>query len=48
MQEGLAENEKLIVTDIAAAVPGMPLRIVPAEKQNTPSDIQVSRQGEGR
>ena len=46
--EGLAENERLVITDIAAAVPGMPLRIAPATEQDTLSDIQVSRQDIGR
>jgi RND family efflux transporter MFP subunit len=31
--EGLAENERLVVTDIAAPVQGMPLRVAPAEGQ---------------
>jgi hypothetical protein len=31
--KGLRENEKLVVTDIAAPVPGMPLRITVAEEQ---------------
>jgi RND family efflux transporter MFP subunit len=32
--EGLAENEKLVVTDIAAPVAGMPLRVDGAEEQS--------------
>jgi len=32
--EGLAENEKLVVTDIAAPLEGMPLRVAGAEEQN--------------
>ena len=45
--EGLVENEQLVVTDIAAPVPGMPLRIAPAEKQNA-QDKQAARQKGGR
>ena len=32
--EGLAENEKLVVTDIAAPVAGMPLRVAGAEEES--------------
>ena len=39
--DGLAEGEKLLVTDIAAPVEGMSLRIAPTEKQN------LSMQDEG-
>ena len=31
--KGLAENERLVITDIAAPVQGMPLRVAPAEGQ---------------
>jgi hypothetical protein len=45
--EGLAENEQLVVTDIAAPVPGMPLRVTPAEEQIA-QDNQATRQKGGR
>ena len=45
--EGLAENEQLIVTDIAAPVPGMPLRVAPAKEQIA-QDNQATRQKGGR
>jgi len=34
INEGLTENEKLVMTDIAAPVEGMPLRIAGAEDEN--------------
>ncbi len=45
--EGLAEDEQLIVTDIAAPVPRMPLRVAPAEEQIA-QDNQATRQKGGR
>ncbi len=45
--EGLAEKEQLIITDIAAPVPGMPLRVAPAEEQ-IDHDNQATRQKGGR
>lgn len=45
--EGLAENEQLVVTDIAAPIPGMPLRIAPAKEQIA-QDNQAARQMGGR
>ncbi|MFC1603927.1 efflux RND transporter periplasmic adaptor subunit [Planctomycetota bacterium] len=45
--EGLTENEQLVVTDIAAPVPGMPLRVAPAEDKIA-QDNQVTRQKGGR
>jgi len=45
--EGLTENEQLVVTDIAAPVPGMPLRVAPAEEQIA-QDNQAARQKGGR
>ena len=44
---GLAENERLVVTDIAAPVQGMPLRLAPKEGQ-TSADNRPSRQKGGR
>ena len=41
--EGLADNEQLVVTDIAAPVQGMPLRVAQAEKQ-TAQDARVLRE----
>jgi len=34
INEGLTENEKLVITDIAAPVEGLPLRIAVAEEEN--------------
>jgi hypothetical protein len=34
VNEGLKENEKLVITDIAAPVEGMPLRIADAQDEN--------------
>jgi RND family efflux transporter MFP subunit len=45
--EGLKENEKLVVTDIAAPVPGMPLRIADPEDQ-VAQDNRAARQKGGR
>jgi len=44
---GLAENERLVATDIAAPVQGMPLRLAPKEGQ-TSADNRASRQKGGR
>ena len=47
--EGLAENDNLVVTDIAAPVEGMPLRVAPVEEQRLDSTHQVPGQdGEPR
>lgn len=46
--EGLREDEQLVVTDIAAPVPGMPLRIAPTEGQTPQGDIQMASEKEGR
>ncbi len=45
--KGLTENEQLVVTDIAAPVPGMPLRVAPA-KEKIAQDNQAARQKGGR
>ncbi len=45
--EGLAENEQLIVTDIAAPVQGMPLRVARTEEQATQDDLQIARKKGG-
>jgi multidrug efflux pump subunit AcrA (membrane-fusion protein) len=45
--EGLTEDEQLVVTDIAAPVPGMPLRVAPAKDQIA-QDNQPARQKGGR
>jgi RND family efflux transporter MFP subunit len=45
--DGLTENEQLILTDIAAPVPGMPLRISSANEQ-TARDSRPIRQEGGR
>ena len=43
---GLSENEQLVVTDIAAPVPGMPLRVAQAgEGQNAAGAVQVAERG---
>ncbi len=44
ISEGLTENEKLVVTDIAAPIAGMPLRIAQAEGEQ-PKERQVARDG---
>jgi hypothetical protein len=44
---GLVENERLVATDIAAPVHGMPLRLAPEEGQ-TSADNRASRQKGGR
>ncbi|MEA3226289.1 MAG: efflux RND transporter periplasmic adaptor subunit [Planctomycetota bacterium] len=44
---GLAENERLVATDIAAPVQGMPLRLAPKEGR-TSGDNRASRQKGGR
>jgi len=41
---GLTENEQLVVTDIAAPIAGMPLRVAQAEDEK-PKDLQVARDG---
>ncbi len=40
---GLVENEQLVVTDIAAPMPGMPLRIAGAEDESTERNVQVTQ-----
>lgn len=45
--EGLAENEQLVLTDIAAPVPGMPLRVAPSGEQIA-QDNQAALQKGGR
>lgn len=44
ISDGLTENERLVVTDIAAPVAGMPLRIAQAEGKKQ-EDLQVARDG---
>ena len=44
--EGLTEGENLVVTDIAAPVEGMPLRIAPIEEQTLASDQAPGQKGE--
>jgi RND family efflux transporter MFP subunit len=46
--EGLTENENLVVTDIAAPVEGIPLRIAPVEAQSFASDQAPDQNGERR
>lgn len=48
VSEGLAEGEKLVVTDIAAPVEGMALRIVPAEGQSPAGQDQTPGPEGGR
>jgi RND family efflux transporter MFP subunit len=43
--EGLTDNEQLVVTDIAAPVPGMPLRIATAEEQIAQDNQMTSQKG---
>jgi RND family efflux transporter MFP subunit len=45
--EGLTENEQLVVTDIAAPVPGMPLRVAAPEEQIA-QDYQADLQQGGQ
>ena len=45
--EGLTENEQLVVTDIAAPVPGMPLRVAASEEQIA-QDYQADLQQGGQ
>ena len=42
--EGLAENEKLVVTDIAAPVAGMPLRVDGAEEQSEQRSPEIPKE----
>jgi len=42
--EGIAENEKLVVTDIAAPVAGMPLRIAGAEEQSEQLSLEMPKE----
>ena len=42
--EGLAENEKLVVTDIAAPVAGMPLRVAGAKEQSEQRDHEMAQE----
>jgi RND family efflux transporter MFP subunit len=44
--EGLSESENLVVTDIAAPVEGMALRIAPLEEQTLASDQAPGQEGE--
>jgi RND family efflux transporter MFP subunit len=44
VNEGLAENEKLVVTDIAAPVAGMPLRVDGAEEQSEQLSPETSKE----
>jgi RND family efflux transporter MFP subunit len=43
--EGLKENEQLVVTDIAAPVPGMPLKVAGAEEQIAQDNQATSQKG---
>jgi len=45
--KGLAENEQLVVTDIAAPVQGMPLRVAPTEEEIHQDDLQIARKKGG-
>jgi hypothetical protein len=45
--KGLAENEQLVVTDIAAPVQGMPLRVARTEEQATQDDLHIARKKGG-
>jgi RND family efflux transporter MFP subunit len=45
---GLNADERLVVTDIAAPVPGMPLRIAGAPGENSERDVQVAQREGGR
>ena len=45
--EGLADGEQLVVTDIAAPVPGMPLRVAGTEGQGPQEDTQMVREKGG-
>jgi hypothetical protein len=42
--EGLTEDEKLVVTDIAAPVAGMPLRVAGAEEQSEQRDHEMAKE----
>ena len=42
--EGLVENEKLVVTDIAAPVAGMPLRVDGIEEQGEQQNLQMTKE----
>lgn len=46
--EGLADDEQLVVTDIAAPVQGMPLRVAQAEEQTVQDAEMVRENGVGR
>ncbi len=46
VKEGLTENEKLVLTDIAAPVAGMPLRIDGAEEQTEQRNPEMSKEEE--
>jgi multidrug efflux pump subunit AcrA (membrane-fusion protein) len=46
--DGLAENEQLVVTDIAAPVPGMPLKVARPEEQQIAQDYQADLQQGGQ
>ena len=47
VSNGLTENDRLVTTDIAAPVPGMPLRVLPAGDM-TSEKTQVARDQGGR
>jgi RND family efflux transporter MFP subunit len=43
VSEGLVENEQLVVTDIAAPVPGMPLRVAGTEDDGAERNVRVAQ-----
>jgi RND family efflux transporter MFP subunit len=44
VSDGLVENEQLVTTDIAAPVPGMPLRIAGTEGERIERNVQVAHE----
>jgi RND family efflux transporter MFP subunit len=48
VSEGLTENEQLVVTDIAAPVPGMPLRVAPTDDETLHADPEPAKDKGGR
>ncbi len=48
INEGLSEGENLVVTDIAAPVEDMPLRVASLEEENPSSDQVPDQKGESR
>jgi len=48
VSEGLAENEQLVVTDIAAPVAGMPLRVAQTEDQAAQGESRLASDPGGR